>query len=162
VPPGEGNSHYRKRLEEFLLVGGECVDCGVFIPKPPRGRLAKYCAMCNIVHIHSMAKINGKKFKEKNPTYNSAYCRLRRNNGEIIVATSCRVCGNIIPYKGIGEIPQRCDICRGIERNKKKPLWNPEDTATFIAVEKQRIGLNSLRRWTKPTIMALERKYETL
>jgi hypothetical protein len=97
-----------------------------------------------------------RQFKLEHPTYQYDYYR---NTHEVIVASTCKVCGTIIPYKCIGKIPQKCGNCKCIERSRLKPLWNPTDTLKFIRVERSRLGLDSWKKWTISEILLLYEKY---
>jgi len=166
APPGEGNQWFKKKLEEFLLVGGECIDCGKFILKPPRGRLAERCVDCNVVHIHNYGYLAERDFKQKNPAYDAVYNRLRRNNGEIVVAGECVRCHCLVIFAERGMRRQYCEDCaafvfprknmkRDAERHKREtPI------SEFIENEKTRLGLNSRKRWTPYEIKAFYEHYK--
>jgi hypothetical protein len=111
---------------------------------------------------HSHKLVENKRTAEWIKTQKNYQYDYYRNTHEVIVATSCRCCGNIIPYKGIGKIPQKCGLCKTIERSRPKPNWNPKEIDRFIEVEKCRLGLSQQKKWTKPEIMALERRYEDI
>jgi hypothetical protein len=140
-----------------------CHTCGREIENVGRGAPRKYCECCYpqikaIQNVFHMERI-----KQKNRDWNKEWYR---NTHECVVALTCRVCNEIIIYKGKGMFPQRCDLCRGIERNKPKPIWNPKGIKQFIEVERQRLGLNSYKKWSKEEILKeyqhWEREFESV
>lgn len=91
---------------------------------------------------------------------------LREKRG-IVMAYTCSVCGVLVPYKGIGKVPHRCELCSSIheanymknynERVKKDKIREPDK---FIEFEKRRLGLDKdTRIWTKQRINNLFTRY---
>ena len=113
----------------------------------------KLCDGC-FPQINKLKSVMGRaRFYEKRPSYQYDYYR---DTHEVLVAMTCRVCGNLIIYKGRGKVPQKCGLCRCIERSRPRPLWNPKDIETFISVERHRLGLDKKKKWLKSDILALD------
>jgi hypothetical protein len=135
-----GYSFPRRFMERFIdtFPTKPCKTCGREIPYPGEGTIRKYCETC----FPQMTAL----YKAFHPNKHS-WREWYQENKEVLVAMTCRACGNLIIYKGIGKIPQKCGLCKGIERSRPKPIWNPKDIKTFIYVEKHRLGLHKKKKW---------------
>jgi len=121
-----------------------CKCCGREVYYQGRGVYRKYCECC-FPQIQALKSVQTRmRFDKKRP---KRFQEWYQNTSEVVVAMTCRACGNFIIYKGKGVFPQKCDLCRGIERARPKPIWNPKDTRTFIDVEKHRLGLHKKKKW---------------
>lgn len=131
-----------------------CKTCGREIPYPGEGTIRKYCECCFPQITALKAALSSNRFRTKNPDHNKEWYR---NNTEIIAASTCCICGEIIPYKRIGCVPILCEICaprRELNANKRRSRekkWSV-NTYEFIQMEKKRLWLDQDRKWTKKEI----------
>lgn len=130
-----------------------CKACGREIPHGGVGRPRILCDGC-FPQINALKRVlRQEKYKREHPGFWHIW---NQDTSEVVVAMTCRVCGNFILYKGKGKYPQKCGLCKCIERSKPRPIWNPKDTKVFIEVERRRLGLGKNKRWSKHDIFLLE------
>jgi len=154
-----GYSFPRRFIEKLIdnAPTKPCHTCGREIPYPGEGTIRKYCECC-FPQITALKAVFGReRYLKDHP---EPWRKWEQDNREVIVATTCRVCGNFILYKGIGKVPQKCGLCKCIERSRPKPTWNPKDIVTFIDVERRRLGLNKNKKWTKDEIALESERWE--
>ena len=132
-----------------------CKTCGREIVNNGRGYPRKYCDGC-YPQIMALRRV----FRQEryNRNHPDGWHTWNQNNKEVVVAMTCRVCGNFIVYKGKGKYPQKCGLCKCIERSRPRPTWNPKDTKLFIQRERYRLGLYKNKRWTKRELQYLDER----
>ena len=135
---------FKSKKKDIIIDFSVCKTCGREIPYQGRGSPREHCDSCLPQIMALKSYFAREKYDKEHP---EKWRKWFQNNEEIVVAMTCKVCGNLVLYKGKGRLPHKCGLCKCIERSRPKPLWNPKDIVRFIEVEKHRLGLDKNKKW---------------